>query len=311
MTALHPIFLVGAAKAGTTSLARHIGAHRAVAELAIKEPGHYCTDLHAYEFSAAYKRLIDWDEDAYFAEQSLASRHLAFVHDPRHYKKLIAQAQLSNTGASYFLDASTAYLYSEKAAENIAKAYPQGKIIIILRNPAERAYSHYNMACKYGMEKRPLAQAMADEMKLVRARWGIDECYVELGKYAEAVQRYLDKFDRSNILVLLQEDLNDRPEEVLAEVAKFLHLEPFTDAREENANKAEVPNNAFSARIAGALSGQIRNRIPSGLKKMGKRLLFNAPDPLDAEVRSTLVAYFAQDIEKLESLLNIDLNHWK
>lgn len=311
MTALQPIFLVGAAKAGTTSLARHIGAHPKVAELAIKEPGHYCTDLHAYEFSAAYKRLTDWDEEAYFAEQPFASRHLAFVESRENYNQLITQAQHSTSGARYFLDASTAYLYSEQAAANIAEYHPQSKVIIILRNPAERAYSHYNMACKYGLEKRPVVQAMADEMKLDRARWGIDECYLELGKYAESVQRYFDKFDRSNILVLFQEDLNARPEQVLVDIAQFLSVDPFTAAHNEEANKAEVPNNPISARIAEAFSGQIRDRIPAGLKKMGKRILFNAPEPLDAEVRSILVAYFAQDIEKLESLLNVDLNHWK
>lgn len=309
--ALHPIFLVGAAKAGTTSLARHIAAHPKVAELAIKEPGHYCSDLHAYEFSDAYKRLMDWDEEAYFAQSPLSSRHLAFVKSSENYQSLIAQAQDAHAGARYFLDASTAYLYSEQAAVNIAKAYPQGKIIIILRNPAERAYSHYNMACKYGLEKRPVAQAMADEMELGRARWGIDECYVELGKYAEGVQRYFDNFNRSNILVLFQEDLNACPERVLADIAQFLSIDPFTAARNEEANKAEVPTNAFSARLAEAFSGQIRDRIPTGLKKIGKRILFSAPQPLDAEVRSTLVAYFAQDIEKLESLLGIDLNHWK
>ena len=308
---LEPIFLIGAAKAGTTSLAQALGAHPAIAELAIKEPGHFCSDLRSSDFSPAYNTLLAFDEERYFGKPSIEQRHIAFVSSVKHYEKLQHDAASQQSQARYFLDASTAYLYSERAAAELQASYPAAKVIVVLRNPVSRAYSHYNMARKYGMERRSALEAFTAESRLDRAQWGVDECYLELGKYADQLERYFNHFDRSQVLVLFHEDLKHQPNQVLERVASFLELAPFAEGISQEQNKAEVPRSKASAALAGALKGSVRNNIPPAVKRLGKRMLFGTPDSLDGDARSLLVHYFAAENKKLERLLDIDLNHWK
>lgn len=311
MTQHQPLFLVGAAKAGTTSLAMALAAHPGIAELAIKEPGHYCRDLHETQFSEAYTKLLAFDETRYFQQSTLSQRHIAFVASAENYRKLQLQSAREQPEARYVLDASTAYLYSTTAAAEIHAAHPQAKIIVTLRNPISRAYSHYNMARKYGMEQRMELDAFAAESTLERAQWGVDECYLELGKYADQLQRYFDVFDPSQILILFHEDLKHRPEVALARIATFLDLEPFQGGMPDAQNKAEVPRSKSMGAIAGAFSGHLKDRIPPTLKRLGKRILFSTPHSIDSDARSFLVHYFAAENKKLQKLLNIDLKHWK
>ena len=108
------LFLIGAAKSGTTSLAATLAKHPAIAPLPIKEPGHFSTDLRTPVFSSRYNRLLQWDEAAYFKKAPLEERHIGFVESELNYQKLVNQALTSNPDSKYVLDASTAYLYSAK-----------------------------------------------------------------------------------------------------------------------------------------------------------------------------------------------------
>jgi len=311
MMAPKPVVLIGAAKAGTTSLAQALCMHPEIAELAIKEPGYYCTDVRTSDFSQDYRKLLSFDETRYFNSSALTPRHIAFVSLKENYTRLITEAIEACPKARYYLDASTAYLYSQTAAAQLHAAEPEAKIIAVLRNPVSRAYSHYNMARKYGLERRSALEAFSQESKLERARWGIDECYLELGNYSEQLQPYLELFDRSQLLLLFHEDLKARPDEVLQHVADFLGLPAFVHSVPENENKAAIPKSGAAAVFASAFKGGIRDKIPSGMKRFGKRILFSEPDSLDKDARTVLVRYFAAEIQRLEELLEIDLSHWK
>ena len=70
------LFLIGAAKSGTTALSSTLGQHPAIAPLPIKEPGHFSTDLRTPAFSSQYNRLVQWDEAAYFKKAHLEDRHI-------------------------------------------------------------------------------------------------------------------------------------------------------------------------------------------------------------------------------------------
>ena len=167
------LFLIGAAKAGTTALAEMLGNHPLISTLAIKEPGHFCDDIYAEGFSAGYQIMLRWDEAQFFNADALDQRHMAFVRGRENYNRLVSEA----SEAQYILDASTAYLPSVNAAENIASYNSEAKIIVSLRNPATRAYSHYNMARKYGKEQRSFLDAIKAEGALEKARWGWEECF--------------------------------------------------------------------------------------------------------------------------------------
>ena len=117
------LFLIGAAKAGTTALAEILCTHSAIGATAIKEPGHFCTDIYENGFSASYKNMLRWDEQKYFAHTPFGERHIAFIKEARGYDALVNEA----SETPYILDASTAYLYSTKAAEKVAAYNPRQK----------------------------------------------------------------------------------------------------------------------------------------------------------------------------------------
>jgi hypothetical protein len=305
------VFLIGAAKAGTTALSELLAHHEDIAPMAIKEPGHFCKDIHEINFSPSYERMLDWNEDMYFSTSKLLKRHIGFVTSPTNYSRLQDQA-LSSGSASHVLDASTAYLYSETAAEEVFHYNPAAQIIVILRNPVTRAYSHYNMARKYGKEKRTFFKAIQDESILDRALWGIDECYLELGDYQQQLQRWTALFPKEQILVLFHEDLLTQPQNTMDLVCEFLEIPIKKLTEVSKANTAEVPRSRLvSALLQGSLSTYIATILPSTLKKRVKLLILKKPESIDDASRTFLVHYFASANQALEKALNSSLKHWK
>ena len=305
------VFLIGAAKAGTTALSELLAHHEDIAPMAIKEPGHFCKDIHEINFSPSYERMLDWNEDMYFSTSKLLKRHIGFVTSPTNYSRLQDQA-LSSGSASHVLDASTAYLYSETAAEEVFHYNPAAQIIVILRNPVTRAYSHYNMARKYGKEKRTFFKAIQDESILDRALWGIDECYLELGDYQQQLQRWTALFPKEQILVLFHEDLLTQPQNTIDLVCEFLEIPIKKLTEVSKANTAEVPRSRLvSALLQGSLSTYIATILPSTLKKRVKLLILKKPESIDDASRTFLVHYFASANQALEKALNSSLKHWK
>ena len=305
------VFLIGAAKAGTTALSELLTHHEDIAPMAIKEPGHFCKDVHEINFSPSYERMLDWNEDTYFSKSKLSKRHIGFVTSPNNYSRLQNQA-LSGGSASHVLDASTAYLYSETAAKEVFLYNPAAQIIVILRNPVTRAYSHYNMARKYGKEKRTFFKAIQDESILDRALWGIDECYLELGDYQQQLQRWTALFPKEQILVLFHEDLLTQPQNTMDLVCEFLEIPIKKLTEVSEANTAEVPRSSLvSALLLGSLSTYIAALLPSTLKKQVKSLILKKPESIDDASRTFLVHYFASANQALEKALNSSLKHWK
>lgn len=123
-----------------------------------------------------------------------------------------------------------AYMGYGAAPENISASCPDAKLIAILRNPIDRTYSHYRMAVRRGIETRAFRWAVEElndsrvETPKTKVR-GDAEYLLEFGYYGKALERYLERFDRGQILVLFQEDLASRPEEVLAELFSFLGVD--------------------------------------------------------------------------------------
>ncbi len=305
------VFLIGAAKAGTTALSELLAHHEDIAPMAIKEPSHFCKDVHEINFTPSYERMLDWNEGTYFSKSKLSKRHIGFVSSPNNYTLLLKEA-LSSGSASHVLDASTAYLYSETAAKEVFRYNPAARIIVTLRNPVTRAYSHYNMARKYGKEKRTFFKAIQDESILDRAIWGIDECYLELGDYHQQLQRWTALFPKEQILVLFHDDLLSEPQNTMDRVCEFLDISAKTLTEVSEANTAEVPRSRLvSALLLGSLSSFIATVLPPILKKRVKPLILKKPESMDDASRTFLVHYFASANQALEKALNSSLKHWK
>lgn len=121
-------------------------------------------------------------------------------------------------------EATPAYMYRYNVPERIWRYNPQMKWILLLRNPLERAYSHWNMQVEKGKEKRPFLQAAMAEPE--KCRRSLRQChsysYIARGFYTEQLRRILRHFPREQLLVLRSEALLSAPENILPLVWKFL-----------------------------------------------------------------------------------------
>jgi len=311
MSGVANVFLIGAAKAGTTALAHMLGQHPNIASMAIKEPGHFCTDIHPSDFSERYHRLLQWDEPNYFNKKDLPQRHIGFVQQRGNYHRLVHEALKSKPQATHVLDASTAYLYSKTAAKELAHYNNKAKVIVILRDPVDRAFSHYTMALKYGMENASPLEAFKREAALERAQWGRDECFLELGKYDQQISTWMDRFSSKHLLILLNDDLKKTPQKVMQRITEFLDLPTFAPSEAKEANIGSVPKypkvNAMGMRVLAPIREKLPKELVAGLKKVMQQ---KAPD-LDPEVEHWLKKYYSVHTDQLEMLTNLNLTHWK
>lgn len=139
--------------------------------------------------------------------------------------------------AKVILEATPHYSFYEPAAQRIAGLLPKSKLILLLRNPVDRAYSHYQMAKSEGYETSgSFEEALARESQRLSMSndsqqpsdqeiFRRDFSYVERGKYVEQVQRFLNHFDRRNLLVVDSDSLFRNPMKELVVVHGFLGIE--------------------------------------------------------------------------------------
>src|SRR5437667_3118215 len=161
-------FIVGAQNSGTTSLYGYLKQHPDVFMPALKEPHYFAQITPSHE--QRYLRTIVRDEAAYL--------------------RLFLKAK----GYPAIGEASPSYLWDANAPHRIRKAVPHAKIIILLRDPVERAYSHYLMDVREGRQDLPFLQALERDWNRSKKGWSVSQLYVELGLYAEQVRRYLEVF---------------------------------------------------------------------------------------------------------------------
>jgi hypothetical protein len=278
-------FLVGAAKAGTTSIYTYLSQHPDVFFPSIKEP-HFFTQVRP---SPEQRFLIEaiTKRGAYLRLYARAANHIIIG------------------------DASPSYLWHPEVPHRIRAAVPQAKIAIILRDPVERAYSHYLMDYREGAQDRPFYQALLDDMRRPGKGWGISYLYYELGLYAEQVRRYLDAFKPERVKILMFEDFRRDAGAVLHELADFLRLDPNPLAEIDTSrmyNSYAAPRSQLLRRVAGAKFSRIlgQSLIPHwvGAYIFERFFLRQAPKPpLDPRARQLLCSLYDPELDKLETLL--------
>ena len=148
-------FLVGAAKSGTTSVYDFLNRHPEVYMSPVKEPNYFSSDIKIDEFSETYRKTTFLDTEFYFSNEELPPLQLTFVREEKQYERLFEKVETEKVIG----ECSTSYLFSAKAAEEIHAYNPNAKIVMLLRNPIKRAYSHYIMALKYGFTHKDFLKA--------------------------------------------------------------------------------------------------------------------------------------------------------
>lgn len=193
--------IIGAQKGGTTSLHHYLTAHPDVAPAAKKE-------IHFFDFHFA--RGVEWYR-AHFPLQVQG-------HD----------------GSGLTGEASPSYLFHPEAGARMRATVPDIKLIAMLRNPVDRAYSQYQMNVRKGIETLPFAAAIArnqEELQqgsaaVMSQRWR-SFSYLSRGHYADQLARWLALFPREQFLILRSEDFFEDPVRAYDAALAFLGLPPW------------------------------------------------------------------------------------
>ncbi|HKK57920.1 MAG TPA: sulfotransferase [Salinivirga sp.] len=303
-------FIVGAAKAGTTSLYQYLNTHSNLYFSPVKEPHFFSTDIKTSEFTSIYKRNIDNLPQDFYQNKPKDSIQNVFIRDEKQYLNLFQWAD----GESAVGECSTSYLYSKEAAKNVKKFNPDAKIVIALRNPADRTFSHYLMAVRFGFTQLPFRKALHKDFNQHKKGWGKSELFIELSLYYEQIKRYMAQFPEEQIKIVLFDEFKKDPLSTVNEICDFLGIDKFSDIENKKHNAALMPksknlnrlmvNTGFKSKVSNILGEKAKDKL---------RQIFFQDDKipkLSRQDRSYLQGLFKEDIQKTSELINRDLSHW-
>lgn len=304
------LFIVGAAKAGTTSLYHILNSSSDVYHSPIKEPNYFSTDIIPGKFRPTYKKQSNLDREKYFTNLPLQDVQLAFVRNSDEYKLLFNNTQ----NQKYIAESSTSYLYSKEAANNIFSYNSNSKIIIVLRNPIERAFSHYLMALRFGFTNLSVKEAFEKDINQKEKGWGISELFIELGLYYNQVKRYLDVFPKENVGIFLFDVLKENPATFYSDIFKFLDIQLIAEEINEIHNKAKIPRmkNLNKLIVSSGLKNLGKTVLPNKIFQAIKQKSFKENDEIvfDSEMENKLLEIYKEDIRKTSTLIDNDLSLW-
>jgi hypothetical protein len=244
-------------------------------------------------------------EPHFFSRIEPAARWEAFfphVSDEEEYLALFEGAK----DEPVIGEASTSYLWDRNAAERIEQAAPESKVLIVLRDPVDRAYSHYRNDVREGLEKRSFLEALADERRDGPGGWGASSLYIDCGRYAEQVGRYLDRF-ANRVKVLFFEDFIADEAGTVGDVHAFLGVRPSGDVPAGPMNQGSLPRNRLSGAVlsSGRLRRLVRATVPRTARaRLRETLLKQAPAPtIEPAARSLLTEIYSPELGRLRELL--------
>jgi len=294
-------FVVGAPKAGTTALYSCLKQHPDIYMSPVKEP-HFFT----YEGDVPV-----------FAGPAGASLWRVAVRRPRDYLLLFVDAlEQSAIG-----EASASYLGSSQAAVRIKRYVPNAKIIVLLRQPADRAYSNYQYLRSHGVEPiSDFAKVLDQESLRRKDGWYPFYFYREGGYYYTNLLRYFELFPRERIKVYLYEEWSTSPQAVLRDLFQFLEVdESFAPAlirsnvtripRIRSMHRLAIHPECIERLIAPVLPRAAYKWIISVMQGLDSRLNLAVPPPIDPQIRQQLTDCYRDDILKTQELIGRDLSH--
>ncbi|MFC2114784.1 sulfotransferase [Bacteroidota bacterium] len=303
-------FIIGAAKAGTTSLYRYLNQHPGIYFSPVKEPNFFSTDIKPESFKSDYRKQTPILGNKYFKDKPLKDVHLSFIRNEDYYFQLFENVKKETAIG----ECSTSYLFSTQAAKEIYSFNPDARIISILRNPIERALSHYLMGVRFGYTSKPFRETIEEDMRAKEKGWGISKLYIELGFYWEQLQRYIDLFNKNNLRFYLTDELTNNPQQLLSDVYHFLEVEDMEIQDNGKFNEARIPKykklnkilyqTGLDKYLKFLLSDSFTQKIKSSYYTKEELPALNESDKL------FLAEIYAEDIRKTESIIGKDLSIW-
>jgi hypothetical protein len=319
--------IIGAPKAGTTSLFEYMRVHPQIHMPAEKE-------LYFFNMDRSYRRGWDW----YSAVMLRGAPPDAICGEATtEYMSGAPYADIDDRDRSESAeDLGDSRSLEEVIPRRIEQVLPDVKLICVLRDPVARAYSHYRMMALGGVESRPFEEAIdqlldpvaLEHSRVARAR---DNGYVIIGEYCRLLAGFLRVFPREQLMVIFSDELARSPRQTLPNLFEFIgvssdFLPDNVDTRyREAATKQRIPGlnlvtwqtNLARARSARTLWHTLPDRmqrtIDHAYNVTNHRIeMWNAwrgvvGDDMPPSVRERLIAHFRPDSEALADLLGRDI----
>jgi hypothetical protein len=297
-----PDFLVaGVPKAGTTALHAALSRHPELYLPEIKEPKFFLTDgpppARGGPGDVITYREHVWQRDAYEA--------LFDAAPPRTLRG----------------EATPLYLYDPVALARIRGLIPAAKLVVIIRDPVERAHSNWAHLWSAGLEPvGDFVRACAEEDKRIAAGWASFWHYTRLGKYGEQLRHAFSLFPREQVLVLRYRRLVDEPTATLDRICAFLGAAPGVISQIPRENVTAHPERTTTHRavaagmrasdavgrlLPGTAGGCVTGRIERYLQRGNRQR-----QPLGWTERNALLPVFTGDIALLQEVLGEDFSDW-
>jgi len=296
-------FILGAMKAGTTSLARYLAHHRDVCLSGPKKETYFFETEEYHEGIEHYLRKYypEWNGERVIGEASVSNLFLPF------------------------------------AAERLRENFPDARLICILRNPVDRAYSQWRMSFLFGLENLSFEDAVSGELERIRAgnipyyegeegarlwsermraaRGGriVSKDYLARGYYARQIKRCLKLFPESQMRTVFFGDLVRDPQSVVSGLWDFLGVDPSFQLKDDTPRNPTYKNRVLYS-LAKKISSAARFDLfmPAGIKarltgifaKIGKE------QSMSGGTREKLIEHYYSHNRELEGLLGKDLSRW-
>ena len=281
-------FIVGAPKAGTTSLYHYLNEHSEIEMSSQKEPD-------------------------FFSDQSLQKQKLYYdknrIDTLEKYNSLFEREDVILRG-----DSSVSYLFYEDVPHKIITYNPDAKIIIMLRNPIDRAFSHYLMDYSLGLISESFETIIQKQSKHKNANLFYQQ-YIQLSEYTKQIKRYLEVFSKDNIHFIDYEDFKNDTSDVVNSVFLFLGVnDDFQPYLKKKYNTYTAPKNSLIRYVYSfvAFRKMVANILSKNLTKTIRNLLFRSDKKpqLPELTRNFLKKHFESDVRELSELLNKDFTKW-
>jgi hypothetical protein len=287
-------FIVGAPKCGTTALYSYLAGHPDIGMSKYKEPNFFACDIVGHQRNSA----------------------------------TLAQ-YLSNfdraTGKSRIGEASTTYLASRRAPQEILDFNPSAQIIIMVRNPMDVLHSLHSQRLFNGAEHITRFELAVDSQETRYWRSGpfrgepvLRPDYREITRFSEQIQRYFDAFGKERVHVIVYDDFAKAPGIAYENVLSFLGL------RSDKRSNFEIINKNKRVRFPALQNwlmypytllrpiGYVSPALWREVRGIARRLnyVYESRPAIESGVRQRLAMEFAPEVRNLEVLLGVNLDHW-
>ncbi len=305
MYRLPTFFVAGAGKAGTTSLHSYLAQHPEVFMSPVKEPCYFADEIRRGPRSEAFEKHLRHRSGV------AADPDERIPPDLDAYRRLFEGVRNEKAIG----ESSAAYLWSPSAARNIQAMIPDAKIILILRDPAERAFSQYLHQLSTGLTRSSFREHIERSLQCDRTEIGIYHPFLEAGMYASQVQRFFDLFPQEQIRIYWYEEAWRDTAAMFGDIFSFLGVDAaFRPDTSERILERRSPRAAglhywlkrwnFWYPLRSLVPDSLRSRMSAAFFRRGTDLKM---DPRD---RAWLVDYYREDVLRLSAMIERDLSSW-